>query len=84
MKTVHEVDTHGKVVRVFHRTTTGAWTHAPGQRYRYRGGRQGTVEMRCDCPVEGPLEAPAEAQDVYQATGVGHMPPGERRTHATR
>jgi hypothetical protein len=60
MKTAAEIDSKERVVRVFHRTRTAAWTHAPGERYRYwtdkgpqagRGkDRFGWVEMRCDCP----------------------------------
>jgi hypothetical protein len=60
MKTAGEIDAASKVVRIFHRTPTASWTHAPGERYRYwtdkgpRAGRgkdrYGWVEMRCDCP----------------------------------
>jgi len=59
VKTVGEIDASGRIVRIFHRTDTATWTHAPGEEYRYwtdrgpqagRGqDRYGWVEMRCDC-----------------------------------
>jgi hypothetical protein len=60
VKTVGEIDRTGKVVRIFHRTATAAWTHAPGERYRYRTQDGGWVEMRCDCPVSGSTAAVVE------------------------
>jgi hypothetical protein len=59
VKTVGEIDGTGQIIHIFHRSDTAAWTHAPGERYRYwtdkgpqagRGkDRYGWVEMRCDC-----------------------------------
>ena len=59
MKTVAEIDSQGDPVRIFHRTGTAAWTHAPRERYHYRArtrdenGRNVMAwrDMRCDCGV---------------------------------
>jgi hypothetical protein len=59
MKTVADIDGQGHPARIFHRTATAAWTHAPGERCRYRArtkDQNGSnvlawIEMRCDCQV---------------------------------
>ena len=73
MKTVGEIDSTGKIIRIFHRTATSAWTHAPGERYRYRTQAGDWVEMRCDCRVsESPTARPDEVAviDDYYADAV--------------
>jgi hypothetical protein len=71
MKTVAEINSAGKVARVFHRNANSAWTHVPGQRYRYRGGRHGAgwVEMACPCPVVNAEDADARGR-VPRPTGA--------------
>jgi hypothetical protein len=74
-QTVGEIDATGQIVRISHRTSTAAWTHLPGERYRYwtdkgpqagRGkDRYGWVEMRCDC-----AQIPTDRR-----TGIGRREP---------
>jgi hypothetical protein len=57
MRTAIELGRGGGAHSVFHRTATAAWTHAPGERYRYRGGRHGAerwIEMPCPCAESTP------------------------------
>jgi len=65
--TVGEIDGTSRIVRIFHRTDTASWTHPPGVRYTYRGGRhgKGQVTMECQCrvssaPVMGPTDTDAD------------------------
>jgi hypothetical protein len=64
MKIAAEIDSKGQPLRIFHRTPTAAWTHAPGERYRYRGGRHGAgwVEMACPCPTVASSNADARGR----------------------
>ena len=64
MKTVAEIGNKGQQVRIFHRTPTAAWTHVPGERHRYRGGRHGAgwVEMAWPCPTVSAEDAGARGR----------------------
>jgi hypothetical protein len=76
MKIVAEMDPAGKVVRIFHRNANSAWTHAPGDRYRYRTRTRGEDgrnvlawrELRCDCPVR------ESAGDAYRSARRSSAP----------
>lgn len=73
MKTVAEIDATGEVVRIFHRTQTASWTHAPGEKYRYWGGRHGSehwVEMGCPCTEN----FPRTAEDRSDTREAGERP----------
>jgi hypothetical protein len=89
VKTVGEIDSTGRIVRIFHRTATASWTHAPGELYRYRtrtkdqDGRNvmGWVEMRCECPVN---ESGLTRSDEYSAHSLpGTTPAGPARPQRT-
>jgi hypothetical protein len=78
MKTVGEIDAEGRLLRIFHRTDTAAWTHAPGERYSFRSSdrhlSRGTagrmVEMACDCPYSHGVAARSDAVAVVEPPGV--------------
>lgn len=73
MKTVGEIDSTGRIVRIFHRTATASWTHLPGETYTYRGGRhgKGQVTMECPCRVSSP---PVQDHAESLAVGAGRGP----------
>jgi hypothetical protein len=83
MKTAHEIDREGNVLRVFHRTSTMAWTHAPGERYSYvssshdRGFRGQRVEPPCSCTVA------AETGPTTPSEPTCRMPGGSTRPKVT-
>ena len=74
MKTVAEIDCDGQVVRIFHRTPTAAWTHAPGETYRYAGGRHGMGEVTMRCACRDPK--PARARKALRFAKDGGRAPG--------
>ena len=77
MKTVGEIDGTGQIIRIFHRTATASWTHLPGERYMYRGGRhgKGQVTMECPCPASSP---PVQDHAETLADGIGRGPGATR------
>jgi hypothetical protein len=82
MKTVGEIDAVGRIVRVFHRTDTASWSHPPGVRYTYRGGRhgKGQVTMECQCRVSSaPVMGPTESDADGAGRGPGATQPGSAR-----
>ena len=78
MKTVAEVDSRGKPVRMFHRTATAAWDHRVGEKYRYRVHTKDEVgrsvvewrEMPCSCPVKKSRKAPQDVPGRFPASEV--------------
>jgi hypothetical protein len=79
MKTVAEIDSKGRQVRIFYRTPTASWTHAPGERYRYWGDRHGSehwIEMPCPCAQK----VPRSGVSPQDAPGGGEGPESARAT----
>ena len=82
MMTVGEIDGTGQIVRIFHRTDTASWTHPPGVRYTYRGGRHGKGQVTMECPCRGsspPVKDHAAALADAAGRGPGVTRPGPAR-----